>query len=74
MLGKDMIQTTDSLPKHFITEITIRNCKNVHPLPRTDSKLYNVLRTYFEHCVGCMTQAQAGFLAINDNTVYIVAG
>lgn len=37
MLSKDMIQTKDSSPKHFITGIAITNCQTVHPLPHTDS-------------------------------------
>lgn len=32
------------------------------------------LRTYFEHCVGCMAQTLAGFLAVSASLVCVVVG
>jgi len=42
MLSKDVIQTIDSSPKHFIKTIAITNSENVLQLPYTDSTLYKV--------------------------------
>lgn len=48
-------------PNHFIKAIAIINSENVLPLPCTDSTLLRFLLTYFEHCIGCMTQAQTDY-------------